>query len=107
MLEDARPLRLISTGAVAAQLPAGVPLLRLDAAETISALVGAAGHNPADADRRPPLRPYNPAYVIYTSGSTGKPKGVVVARCNVDNLLAAMQAELRSASRIAFLPSRP
>ena len=86
MLEDARPLRLISTGAVAAQLPAGVPLLRLDAAETISALVGAAGHNPTDTDRRAPLRPYNPAYVIYTSGSTGKPKGVMVGHSGIPNL---------------------
>ena len=87
MLEDARPLRLISTGAVAAQLPAGVPLLRLDAAETISALVGAAGHNPTDTDRRAPLRPYNPAYVTYTSGSTGKPKGVMGLHAGAVNRL--------------------
>ncbi|MFD9540883.1 amino acid adenylation domain-containing protein [Streptomyces sp. NPDC060022] len=71
MLDEARPVLLLTTKAVHADLPAcDVPWLALDdpAVRPEHHAVGGVG-TPHPAD---------PAYVIYTSGSTGRPKGVVV-----------------------------
>ncbi|MFE9823414.1 amino acid adenylation domain-containing protein [Streptomyces sp. NPDC005791] len=71
MLDDARPVLLLTTTAAHADLPAcDVPWLALDdpaAHPGGTAVAGVGTPHPAD-----------PAYVIYTSGSTGRPKGVVV-----------------------------
>ncbi|AEN12880.1 MULTISPECIES: non-ribosomal peptide synthetase [unclassified Streptomyces] len=72
MLDDARPVLLLTTTDVHADLPpCDVPWLALDALgaldDTDTLPAGSAAPRPAD-----------PAYVIYTSGSTGRPKGVVV-----------------------------
>ncbi|MEU0127148.1 amino acid adenylation domain-containing protein [Streptomyces sp. NPDC006289] len=71
MLDDARPVLLLTTAEVHAALPdCGVPWLALD--------------DPAARPTGPTVpvqdapHPADPAYVIYTSGSTGRPKGVVV-----------------------------
>ncbi|MFI8007291.1 amino acid adenylation domain-containing protein [Streptomyces sp. NPDC086010] len=71
MLDDARPVLLLTTGHLRAELPAcDVPMLVLDdAAERPAGPTEPVHHIPHPAD---------PAYVIYTSGSTGRPKGVVV-----------------------------
>src|ERR1700730_12242336 len=79
MLEDAGPVRVITTREGREKLPGGVGQIVLDEAETVEVLEGRAGSNPRDAERKRPLHLQNPAYVIYTSGSTGKPKGVVVS----------------------------
>ncbi|MCA1682356.1 MAG: condensation domain-containing protein, partial [Actinobacteria bacterium] len=73
MLADARPVLVVTTGAVADQLPAvaGVDQLLLDQAEIVTALAGCPDIDPTDGDRARPLSPVNPAYAIYTSGSTG------------------------------------
>jgi amino acid adenylation domain-containing protein/non-ribosomal peptide synthase protein (TIGR01720 family) len=77
MLRDARPVCLVTTGDLVAQLPGEVPLVVLDSL----------GDWPAD----PPSGPvdvHNAAYVIYTSGSTGRPKGVVLSHTGVAKLVA-------------------
>ncbi|MDH2428009.1 non-ribosomal peptide synthetase [Sphaerisporangium sp. TRM90804] len=85
-LADARPVLTVTTRALASALPAGPPVLVLDAPETQARLAALDGRDLADADRAAPLSPRHPAYVIYTSGSTGRPKGVVVTHESVANL---------------------
>ncbi|MFD6530844.1 amino acid adenylation domain-containing protein [Streptomyces sp. NPDC060184] len=84
MLDDARPVLLLTTAGTRASLPpVDVPWLALDA--------------PADRTA-PPTRhtphPDDPAYVIYTSGSTGRPKGVVVTHAALANHMAWMADHL-------------
>ena len=79
MLDDAKPVRVLSREAFAHLLPANAPLCLLDAPTLQPRLARSSAANPTDADRLRPLKLLHPAYVIYTSGSTGKPKGVMVA----------------------------
>ncbi|SKA13309.1 non-ribosomal peptide synthase domain TIGR01720/amino acid adenylation domain-containing protein [Marinactinospora thermotolerans DSM 45154] len=86
MVEDARPVAVITDAAGAGQVPTGVHVVRLDDPGT-AALVDALDERPVtDAERAAPLHPDHPAYVIYTSGSTGRPKGVVVPHHGVTAL---------------------
>ncbi|MFL5336731.1 MAG: condensation domain-containing protein, partial [Geminicoccaceae bacterium] len=105
MLDDARPVVVLTANVLASRLPQTVPsldaseaqaqrdhasdhaptateptvpLLLLDAPEIQARLDQAPQHNPTNAERTALLRPTHPAYVIYTSGSTGQPKGVVI-----------------------------
>ncbi|WNI16131.1 non-ribosomal peptide synthetase [Actinacidiphila sp. ITFR-21] len=99
MMDDARPVHLITTGDLAAQLPtSGLPMTMLDADADADADADTGAETDAaqDADEpgafpaAPPsvgTRPDQPAYVIYTSGSTGRPKGVVVTHRGVAGLV--------------------
>ncbi|MFJ4971756.1 amino acid adenylation domain-containing protein [Streptomyces sp. NPDC088755] len=83
MLNDARPVLLLTTADIHPQLPVGdVPWLALD--DPAAQVAGAAVPTPAAP------RPADPAYVIYTSGSTGRPKGVVVPHGALANHMAWM-----------------
>ncbi|MFD0383481.1 condensation domain-containing protein [Streptomyces stramineus] len=106
MLDDARPVHLVTTLA-SRNLPAGTVPLVLDDPATVRTLAGRPAGNPADADRTAPLVPAHPAYVIYTSGSTGRPKGVVVSHRGVANLSAHQRVRLGAgpASRVSQLVS--
>ncbi|MFI5606844.1 non-ribosomal peptide synthase/polyketide synthase [Amycolatopsis sp. NPDC051903] len=91
MLDDAGPLCLVTTTAVAPDLPAGLPRVLLDSAEIRAELTALSAGELNDAER--PLfsrdradRMAHPAYVIYTSGSTGKPKGVVTPYRGLTNM---------------------
>jgi amino acid adenylation domain-containing protein/non-ribosomal peptide synthase protein (TIGR01720 family) len=127
MLEDARPVLLLTAGTPPNAGSAGtqVPRLVLDAPETVAALARAGDLTDAlthadltdadltdadltdadltdadltDADRPGPLLPAHPAYVIYTSGSTGRPKGVVITHGNVAGLTAWAAADIGPAA---------
>jgi len=73
MLAESAPAAVLTTAAVAAALPGGLPLLVLDDPAMAAGLAGLDGENVPVA-----AGPRNAAYVIYTSGSTGRPKGVMV-----------------------------
>ncbi|MFF3488515.1 amino acid adenylation domain-containing protein [Streptomyces sp. NPDC002701] len=90
MVQDARPVLLVTTGTTdaARDLPPDLPLVRLDEAGTYA---GERATDLTDAERHTALRPGHPAYVIYTSGSTGRPKGVLVPHRNVVGLFSATQ----------------
>nr|WP_245805102.1 non-ribosomal peptide synthetase [Amycolatopsis australiensis] len=79
MVEDARPVCVVTTREVGGQLPAGLPRVLLDD----PALAGMSAEDPGV-----PVRPENAAYVIYTSGSSGRPKGVVLQHSGVAKLVA-------------------
>jgi amino acid adenylation domain-containing protein/non-ribosomal peptide synthase protein (TIGR01720 family) len=91
MLDDARPVLVLTHASVATALPAppGVPVRAVDDPDTARLLAGQPDAAPGDADRHAPLRPTHPAYVIYTSGSTGRPKGVLVPHAGLASFAAA------------------
>ncbi|WP_405582823.1 amino acid adenylation domain-containing protein [Streptomyces sp. NBC_01190] len=80
MLDDARPVHLLTVQELADQLPpTGIPATYLDRD---------AWHTPTAAKPvRDAVLPDHPAYVIYTSGSTGRPKGVTVTHRGVASLM--------------------
>ncbi|MFD4263802.1 amino acid adenylation domain-containing protein, partial [Streptomyces sp. NPDC058534] len=94
VLEDAKPVCVLTTGTLVDVLPAGlaVPVLVLDGLDVTADLTVA-----SSADLRAADRPGtgttggHPAYVIYTSGSTGAPKGVLVTHHNVMALFGALR----------------
>ncbi|WFE30059.1 amino acid adenylation domain-containing protein [Solwaraspora sp. WMMD791] len=98
---DAEPTLLVTTAAVAARLPAGVPVLALDRTGPADGsdsgdLAGMPDladlcvlPGPAEPTQRPGAD--DVAYVLYTSGSTGRPKGVVVPHGALAHLVQAMR----------------
>jgi len=96
MVEDARPGLIITSPAIAAQLPAvfapgapgssgplGVPVvLADDLAARAQAIASAA------LPALPPVPGEAVAYVMFTSGSTGRPKGVALPHRALVNLVA-------------------
>ncbi|WP_432587792.1 amino acid adenylation domain-containing protein [Streptomyces sp. HD1123-B1] len=78
MLDDARPVVVLTTEAYADVVPEGHTVVLLDGDEELS---------PAAPEVAVALDA--PAYVIYTSGSTGVPKGVVVSHRGLAAFAAA------------------
>jgi amino acid adenylation domain-containing protein/non-ribosomal peptide synthase protein (TIGR01720 family) len=97
MLDDARPVLLLTSTQTLGSVPQDVaaPRLVLDDPETVTLVAGYTDTDPTDADRTTRLTPQHPAYVIYTSGSTGRPKGVVVSHVGVSSLAAAQIERFR------------
>ncbi|WP_084530632.1 non-ribosomal peptide synthetase [Nocardia miyunensis] len=91
ILEQARPLCVLTAGADSVELPQAQARLDIRATD-LSAISGAPI---TDADRHTRLRPEHLAYVIFTSGSTGRPKGVGVSHAAIVNRLRWMQHEYR------------
>ncbi|MFJ7085947.1 amino acid adenylation domain-containing protein [Streptomyces griseus] len=89
LLEEARPVVVLSTAAAGGRLKgAGAEVECLDSPDArwescpAEEAAGEAG-------------PHDPAYMIFTSGSTGRPKGVVVSHRAITNRLLWMQGEYR------------
>jgi len=89
MLADADPVCMVTSTGLASRLAreAGVPLVTLDAPDTVAELADHSDAPVTDADRGEPLLPGHPVYAIYTSGSTGMPKGILMPAGPVINLL--------------------
>ncbi|MEV6796716.1 amino acid adenylation domain-containing protein, partial [Streptomyces sp. NPDC051320] len=100
MLDDARPVLLLTTRAIRAHLPATtVPTVAVDDAAPWPT-------GPAPVSGKAPC-PSQPAYVIYTSGSTGRPKGVVVTHRGVGAMVRtqAQRLKLTPESRVLQMAS--
>ncbi|MBF6170576.1 non-ribosomal peptide synthetase [Nocardia blacklockiae] len=87
LLDQARPLCVLTASEVELALPPTADRLDIDTLDT----TGFAAEPVTDADRWTPLRPDHLAYVIFTSGSTGRPKGVGVSHAAIVNRLRWMQ----------------
>ncbi|MFD0000109.1 amino acid adenylation domain-containing protein [Nocardia sp. NPDC127526] len=87
ILDQARPLCVLSTTRDEVELPAAADRFDIDTAD----LAERSRRPVTDADRRAPLRADHLAYVIFTSGSTGRPKGVGVTHAAIVNRLRWMQ----------------
>lgn len=86
MLEDARPVLLITQHTLRPGLPTFTgPVIDID--NDWTAMARQERSNPVVKG----LTPGNLAYIIYTSGSTGRPKGVMIEHRNVSRLFAACQ----------------
>ncbi|MFD8804341.1 amino acid adenylation domain-containing protein, partial [Streptomyces sp. NPDC059597] len=91
MLDDARPIVVVTDSRTEDRLPAAGPAGRLvlDAPETAATLVDCPATDPDVA-----VEPEHPAYVIYTSGSTGRPKGVTGTHGGLLNLFEGQRQNL-------------
>ncbi|MFH9772205.1 amino acid adenylation domain-containing protein [Streptomyces luteogriseus] len=90
MLEDARPVTVLTAAEDRPVLPQHAPAVVLDELGANGALDACPDTDPARAGEPTSL---HPAYVIYTSGSTGTPKGVAVPHTAIVNRLHWMQSE--------------
>ncbi|MEV0696794.1 amino acid adenylation domain-containing protein [Saccharopolyspora sp. NPDC050389] len=82
MLDDIKPVLVVTAADVEDAVPPGVPRLVVGD----PAVAGLSGADLVDGDRVGPLAAGNAAYVLFTSGSTGRPKGVVVGHSSVVGL---------------------
>ncbi|MGW0771988.1 amino acid adenylation domain-containing protein, partial [Streptomyces sp. NPDC002676] len=92
MLDDARPVCVLTTTDTLHLLPESLPAVVVDDPAFMTGLNAYADTDLSDADRSSALLLEHPAYVIYTSGSTGRPKGVMIPHDAIVNRLAWMQA---------------
>jgi len=84
MLNDARPQVLITTTAIAAQLPHGPwTVVSIDDDDDLAEIDRQSTESPEVRITDDRL-----AYVIYTSGSTGRPKGVEITHGSLMNLVS-------------------
>lgn len=91
MLEDARPVAMITTREVATKIPVNPGQFRVEMDTSVS--TEALARYPDTNICGPRQETLSPAYMIYTSGSTGKPKGVVISMTALINFLASMQTQ--------------
>ncbi|TSB21208.1 amino acid adenylation domain-containing protein, partial [Streptomyces benahoarensis] len=88
MLSDIAPVTVVTTSALAGELPASPSQVVLDAPDMAKALTDIDARNLTDADRLASLTPAHAAFAIFTSGSTGRPKGVMVEHRSLVRYLA-------------------
>lgn len=89
MCEDANPLLILTTQALADQLPVGISQVYLDC-PTVRERVRACDPRDIPAEQRR-VDFHDVAYVIFTSGSTGRPKGVMNTHGSLLNLILSHQ----------------
>ncbi|MFE3442480.1 amino acid adenylation domain-containing protein [Nocardia sp. NPDC059180] len=89
ILDTAQPVAVVTTTSDAVGVPAGTPVLRIDAID----LERYDATPIRSTELLRPVRPEHPAYVIFTSGSTGRPKGVAVTHAAINNQIEWMLTE--------------
>ncbi|MFD8912686.1 non-ribosomal peptide synthase/polyketide synthase [Streptomyces sp. NPDC059575] len=91
MLDDARPIVVVTDSRTEDRLPGAGPAGRLvlDDPETAATVARCPATDPEAA-----VEPEHPAYVIYTSGSTGRPKGVTATHGSLLNLFEGQRQSL-------------
>ncbi|MFJ8039081.1 amino acid adenylation domain-containing protein [Kitasatospora sp. NPDC096147] len=97
MLDDTRPLCLLTTTAVAPTLAGAAQPVLLDHPDVLAELAALPAGPLAELPGFEPGRPgrlEHPAYVIHTSGSTGRPKGVVTPYRGLTNMQLNHQSEV-------------
>ncbi|MGC4893204.1 amino acid adenylation domain-containing protein [Micromonospora sp. DT31] len=100
MVDDARPVALLTDGSAPTGLADHLPRIVVDATVTVGGPAST-----GDAGPEPSTRPDQAAYVLYTSGSTGLPKAVVCTRSAAVNLVAGhiSRFDLGPGARVAQL----
>jgi amino acid adenylation domain-containing protein len=88
ILANANPICVITTKALATDLPADINKVILDDDDVIAEHLAASNTSPK-VERQSD----DTAYVIYTSGSTGMPKGVMVSHAALVNRIDWMQTQ--------------
>ncbi|MGH3564523.1 MAG: non-ribosomal peptide synthetase [Pseudonocardia sp.] len=90
MVDDANPVMIVTTAAIASSLPDSSVSRHLIFGDHDVRVTweGSDGADLTDVERAGPLPIGAAAYVLYTSGSTGRPKGVVVSHDGVSSLVA-------------------
>ncbi|MBF1988706.1 MAG: amino acid adenylation domain-containing protein, partial [Fischerella thermalis M58_A2018_009] len=86
MLEDAKPLVLLTQARLVAELPPHTAKVILIDNNNNFSNIPVTLHNPISG-----AKPENLAYVIYTSGSTGRAKGVAIQHSNLVNAYFAWE----------------
>ncbi len=96
MLEDARPLVLLTERRLEKLIPAsGSQIICLD--QLWEALELESEENPLSC-----VAPENPVYVIFTSGSTGRPKGVTIEHRQLFNYVRGIGERLQLSRDASF-----
>ncbi|OLF09114.1 hypothetical protein BLA60_21300 [Actinophytocola xinjiangensis] len=90
ILDDAAPVRIVTTAEIGARLPGDTPHVVLDDPATRAAIDATDATGLSDVD----IAVSSPAYLIHTSGSTGRPKGVVVTHHGAAALSATQRDRL-------------
>jgi amino acid adenylation domain-containing protein len=85
ILEECRPVAVISDMATAPLLRLDIPVLSVDEIRPVQE------NSPA----LPTVDPDSAAYIIYTSGTTGRPKGVMIPHRGLRNTLCAVRDLMR------------
>ena len=93
MLNDAKPLCIITSTAVASKIPVNSSqfVIEIDTLEVAQKLTSYPDNNVHKTGNEEFASPLSPTYMIYTSGSTGTPKGVVITSECLINFLMSMQ----------------
>lgn len=104
IVKDARPSRVLTTGALMARLQPHAQQLLGDAALVD---VGAVGDARADRWRRPAVGAESIAFLQYTSGSTALPKGVMVSHGNIlwnEHMIQEQFSRSQESTVVSWLP---
>jgi amino acid adenylation domain-containing protein len=100
MLDDARPVLVLTQHHLRGVVPDAVPVLEIEAIEGAEAIDARDDTAPAVA-----VDPQHLAYVIYTSGSMGQPKGALIPHAALSNLIANRMFGVGPSSRVLQLSS--
>ncbi|MFC3986763.1 non-ribosomal peptide synthetase [Streptosporangium jomthongense] len=91
MLDETRPLILLTDTHSAQEGTGAVRRVVLDDHATVAGMAGHSAENLTRSDLPAPVTSDTVAYLVYTSGSTGRPKGVAATRGGLLNYLSDLR----------------